>query len=184
VSSLLILTGSPGTGKTTVAACLAKAKPLGLHVPADVFYTFPATPISPYRPASLEQNTAVVAAVTRTSVTFADHGYDVILDGIFGPWFLPVVAAELRSTGLAVQYVVLQAPLEIALGRVQDRIGDEKDHVVRQLHAAFSDLGTYAGHVVDTGARDAETVAADLGRLLHRGEFMLDLSGIPGPSAA
>jgi cytidylate kinase len=184
VSSLVILTGSPGTGKTTVAARLAKTKPRGLHIPSDIFYTFPAHPISPYRPASLEQNTAIVAAVTRTSSTFAGRGYDVILDGIFGPWFLPVVAAELRSTQLAVHYVVLQAPLEITLRRVQDRIGHQKDHVVRQLHTAFRDLGAYATHVVDTGSRDADAVAAELGHLLDRGEFILDLSDIPSTGAA
>jgi cytidylate kinase len=184
VSSIVILTGSPGTGKTTVAALLAKAKPRGLHIPSDVFYTFPAYPISPYRPASLEQNTAIVTAVTRTAATFAGHGYDVILDGIVGPWFLPVVAAELRSTGIAVHYVVLHAPLEIALGRVQDRIGHEKDDVVRQMHAAFCELGAYARHVVDTGSRDADAVATELGHMLDRGVFVLDLSEIPSTGAA
>jgi len=178
VSPIVIVTGSPGTGKTTVAARLAKATPRGLHIPADVFYTFPAYPISPYRPAALEQNTDIIIALTRTSAAFADRGYDVILDGILGPWFLPVIAGELRSTGLAVHYVVLRAPLEKALRRVQDRIGNEKDHVVRQLHAAFSDLGPYAMHAVDTGSRDAEAVAAELGQSIARGGFILDLSQI------
>jgi predicted kinase len=178
VSSIVILTGSPGTGKTTVAACLAKAKPRGLHIPSDVFYTFPAHPISPYRPAALEQNTDIIAAVTQTSAAFAGRGYHVILDGIFVPGFLPVMAGELQPTGLAVHYVVLRAPLEIALRRVQDRIGHEKDHVVRLMHAAFSDLGPFAAHAVDTGTRDADAVAAELGPSLDRGDFVLDLSQV------
>ena len=178
VSSIVILTGSPGTGKTTVAARLAKAKPRGLHIPSDVFYTFPAHPISPYRPAALEQNTDIVAVAARTAAAFAGRGYHVILDGIFVPGFLPVMARELQPTGLAVHYVVLRAPLEIALRRVQDRIGHEKDHVVRLMHAAFSDLGLYPAHAVDTGTRDADAVAAELGRSLDRGEFVLDLSQV------
>jgi predicted kinase len=177
-SSIVILTGSPGTGKTTVGARLAKAKPRGLHIPSDVFYTFPAHPISPYRPAALEQNTDIIAAVTRTSAAFAGRGYHVILDGIFVPGFLPVMAMALQPTGVSVQYVVLRAPLEIALRRVQDRIGYEKDHVVRLMHAAFSDLGPYAAHSVDTGTRDADAVAADLGTSLDHGEFVLDLSQV------
>lgn len=36
-----IVTGSPGTGKTALAAHLARAKPRGLHLPSDVFYNFP-----------------------------------------------------------------------------------------------------------------------------------------------
>jgi predicted kinase len=175
-SSIVILTGSPGTGKTSVAARLAKAKPRGLHIPSDVFYTFPAHPISPYRPAALAQNTDIIAAVTRTSVAFAGRGYHVILDGIFVPAFLPVMAMELQRPGLAAQYVVLRAPLEIALRRVQDRIGHEKDHVVRLMHAAFSDLGPYAAYAVDTGTRDADAVAAELEPSLDRGDFVLDLS--------
>jgi cytidylate kinase len=177
-SSIVILTGSPGTGKTTVGARLAKAKPRGLHIPADVFYTFPAHPISPYRPAALEQNADIIAAVARTSAAFAGRAYHVILDGIFVPGFLPLMATELQPTGLGVQYVVLRAPLEIALRRVQDRIGHEKDHVVRLMHAAFSDLGPYAAHAVDTGTRDADAVAADLGPSLDRGDFVLDLSQV------
>jgi predicted kinase len=184
VSSIVILTGSPGTGKTTVAGRLARAKPRGLHIPSDIFYTFPAYPISPYRPAALEQNTAIIAAVTRTSATFASKGYDVILDGIFGPWFLPVIAGELRPTGLAVHYVVLTAPLEIALRRVQAHIGHEKDHVVHLMYAAFSDLGPYAKHAVDTASRDADAVAAELGQMLERGDFILDLSQVPSTGAA
>jgi hypothetical protein len=120
----------------------------------------------------------IIAAVTRTSATFAGQGYDVILDGIFGPWFLPIIADELRSSRLAVHYVVLSAPLEIALRRVQDRIGHEKDHVVRLMHAAFADLGPYAAHAVDTGTRDADAVAAELCPSLDRGDFVLDLSQV------
>jgi hypothetical protein len=48
-----------------------------------------------------EQNTHIIVALTRTSAAFASRGYDVILDGLFVPQFLPVIASELRSTGLA-----------------------------------------------------------------------------------
>jgi hypothetical protein len=46
---------------------------------------------------------------------------------------------------------------------------------VQQLHGAFSDLGKYAAHALDTGSRDADTVGAELQRLLANGEFILDL---------
>jgi cytidylate kinase len=116
-----IVTGAPGTGKTSVAARLATAAPRGLHVPADVFYTFPVHPISPYRPAAQEQNTAIIAALARTAETFASRAYDVFLDGIVGPWFLPVVVAELAPSGIALDYVVLRAPLDVVLRRVRGR---------------------------------------------------------------
>jgi hypothetical protein len=43
------------------------------------------------------------------------------------------------------------------------------------MHDAFCDLGVCGSHVVDTGSRDAETVAAELGQLLDRGKFVFDL---------
>ena len=90
---IVIVTGSPGTGKTTVAAALAKARARGLHLPADVFFTFPAHAIPPYQPEARDQNRDIMIALARTAATFAGRGYDVFMDGIFGPWFLPVVAA-------------------------------------------------------------------------------------------
>lgn len=173
MSAITILTGCPGTGKTTVAGLLANAKPRGLHIPADVFYTFPAHPISTYRPAALEQNTSIIMAVTETAKSFAGRGYTVMLDGIFGPWFLPVMTRATGPLEGSISYVILQAPLETALRRVQARIGHERDHVVRQLHEAFGDLGDYAKHAVDTGTRDAAAVAAELGPAIDRGEFLL-----------
>lgn len=49
---IVIVTGPPGAGKTTVSAHLARSSVQGLHLPADVFFTFPAHPIAPYRPAA------------------------------------------------------------------------------------------------------------------------------------
>jgi steroid delta-isomerase-like uncharacterized protein len=174
IASIVVISGSPGTGKTTLAAHLAKAEPRGLHVPSDVFYEFPAHPVSPYRPDAQEQNVAVIAALGRTAAAFASRGYEVFLDGIFGPWFLPELTAELRTVDVAVDYVVLRAPVEIALGRVRARVGDGRDHVVRQMHAAFADLGRFGGHAVETGDRRVEEIAAEVARRRAGGEFRLD----------
>jgi hypothetical protein len=143
-----------------------------------VFFTFPAHPISPYRPAAREQNTDIMIALAHAAATFSSRGYEVYLDGIFGPWFLPVIAAELRSTGIPVDYVVLRAPLEIALRRVQTREGQGKDHIVRQMHAAFSELGPFSGHAVETADRAPEEVVSEIVRRRHLGVFALDLGRV------
>lgn len=180
MSPITIVTGSPGTGKTTVAAGLAAREPRGLHVPADVFYTFPAHPISPYRPESREQNTAIMVALARTATAFAERDWSVVLDGIFGPWFLPVLAAEIRPTGIPLEYVVLHAPVETCVQRVLARDGEGREHVVRQMHALFADLGTFAGHAVDVGPLAPDEVVTEVAR--RRASCRLDLATIPAAS--
>jgi cytidylate kinase len=174
-SPIVIVAGSPGTGKTTLAAHLARATPYGLHLPSDVFYTFPAHPIAPHEPAAHDQNMDIIIALTRTAAAFASRGYDVFLDGIFGPWFLPVVVTELRLAEHSAEYVVLRVPLETALERVRSREGPGRDHVVRQMHENFSDLGPYAGHAIDTADRTVDEIAVEFRVRQGEGVFALDL---------
>ena len=47
MASILIVSGSPGTGKTTVSAALANAAPHGLHLASDSFYRFPVRLVDP-----------------------------------------------------------------------------------------------------------------------------------------
>jgi cytidylate kinase len=184
MAPIVIVTGAPGTGKTTVARRLAHARPRGLHLPADPFFEFPAHPISPYRPEAREQNVDLMIVLARTAAAFASRGYDVFLEGIFGPWFLPVLARELQSSGRPVDYVVLRAPLDTVVGRVRAREGSSRERVVRQMHAAFADLGEYAGHAVDTGEATPEEVVAAVWRGQADGVFTLDTARLAAGGAA
>ena len=117
-----------------------------------------------------------MVALAHTAATFATRSWDVVLDGIFGPWFLPTIAAELRPTRLAVEYAVLRAPLEATLARVRARSGHGRDHVVRQMHGQFAQLGAYERHVVDAADRGPADLLADVTRRRAAGAFLLDLA--------
>ena len=88
---IIVITGSPGTGKTTTASTVAKESDLekSAHMHTDDFYHYLSKgEIPPYLPESNEQNLIVIEAFLEAAKRYARGGYDVIVDGIVGPWFL------------------------------------------------------------------------------------------------
>jgi AAA domain-containing protein len=141
VASITIVTGCPGTGKTTLAARLAAASERGVHLSGDGFYAFVTRPVSPILPESRAQNTTVTAAVARAAGAFAAGGYDVAVDAVIGPWLLPTFLGEVEAARVPIHYVVLRAGLSDTLVRSRGRSDPGEERIVRHMHAAFEDLG-------------------------------------------
>jgi cytidylate kinase len=174
---VVILTGPPGAGKTTVAELLATTASVPtVHLTTDLFYrSIRAGFVLPFLPHAQRQNEVVIEAIVGTVVTFARGGYDVVVDGIVGPWFLPPFRAASKRQHLAMSYVVLRPSLHITLSRATERGGTELTDVdaISGLHAAFAQLGDLEDHAVDTGNLDAEQTAAEVRRLLVSGKCRL-----------
>ena len=88
---IIIITGAPATGKTTTAAIIAKESDLekSVHIHTDDFYHYLSKgAIPPHLPESNNQNLVVIEAFLAAAKRYAQDGYDVIVDGIIGPWFL------------------------------------------------------------------------------------------------
>lgn len=172
--SVVIVTGTPGAGKTTVSAWLARASAQGVHLESDAFYEFVARPISPVLPESHAQNTTVIRAASRAAGAFAVGGYEVFLDGIFGPWSLPLIEAELAALSIPVDYVVLHCEAERAVARAGTRADAPADaELVRQMHGQFAELGPYQAHALEVAELGVPEVAAELSRRRRHGEFRL-----------
>jgi hypothetical protein len=111
-------------------------------------------------------------ALGRAAGSFAEDGYSVFLDGVIGPWFLPILARELPS-GIPLEYVVLQVDLEQALDRVRQREGPGMSAGVVQMNRAFSELGLFARCALDTSRSSAQEVVAAFLARRKRGEFLV-----------
>jgi len=87
---VLILTGTPGAGKTTTAAALAAWRGSSkVHLHSDDFWHFiKHGAIQPYLPEAHCQNEVVLNVLANVAAGYAKGGYFVIVDGIVGPWFL------------------------------------------------------------------------------------------------
>jgi len=109
-SNVVILTGPPAAGKTTVARLVAaNAGRPTVHLTTDLFYRSIRTGfVLPFLPEAQRQNEVVIEAIVGTVATFARGGYDVVVDGIVGPWFLPPFRQIAERHQLTLFYIVLR----------------------------------------------------------------------------
>lgn len=125
-TSVLILSGAPGVGKTTAASILAGRFDRAVHLESDAFFRFVRSGyVEPWKPESQEQNRIVMQIVAEAAAGYAAAGYFTIVDGIVIPrWFLAPLRDALYEAGHDVAYAVLRAPLEVCRARVQGREGE------------------------------------------------------------
>ena len=120
---IIVITGSPGTGKTTTASIVAKESDMdkSVHMHTDDFFHYLSKgAIPPHLPESNEQNLVVIEAFLEAAKRYARGGYDVIVDGIVGPWFLEPWKA-LAQEDYEVHYIVLRASKKETMKRAVER---------------------------------------------------------------
>lgn len=161
--SLLILTGPPGAGKSTVARLVTEQAPRpAVHLHTDSFYGWIRTGfVPPYLPESARQNDVVLGVIAEAACGYARGGYDVVLDGVVGPWALQPFRDAAKRDGLDLFYVVLRPSLDVTLARGTARDATELTDVepLTDMHGAFADLGDLEKHVMDTTDQTVEETA-------------------------
>ena len=173
---VLVLTGSPGVGKTTAAAVLTARTSPAVHLEADVFFRFIRSGyVDPSEPESHAQNRVVMGIVADAAAAYADAGYFTIVDGIVIPrWFLAPLREGLEAAGHPVAYAVMRAPLAVCAARLRQREGLDGDAIaLDRLWADFADLGELEDHAVDVTGKSPDQAAAEIERLLRAGRLTL-----------
>jgi chloramphenicol 3-O-phosphotransferase len=162
---LVIVSGSPGAGKSSVARELASgsSQSTAVYLHSDDFYANIAKGfIAPWLVEADAQNRAVVAAIVAAAASYAGGGFEVAVDGVFGPWFLEPWRALVRD-GFDVHYVVLRPDeaTTVARGTARRSVGALVDPaVIAQMWRQFSDLGALESHAIDTTTCTLEETVA------------------------
>lgn len=159
---VVVLTGPPGAGKSTVARLLTDTLDPGVHLHSDDFWHFiKRGAIPPYLPESHRQNAVVVDVLAGAAFGYARGGYHVVVDGIVGPWFLDAFRTAHGDPAIPLHYVVLRPDQDTTLRRATSRGPDALTAAepVRSLHRQFSGLAELEAHVVDSTRLTAEETA-------------------------
>lgn len=172
---ILLLSGVPGTGKSSLARSWLRSVPLGLHLPVDdlreLVVSGLAHPSLTGDPEATRQFTLARRSAFGTAGLYARAGFAVAIDDVLWPHDPDDLQTELLP-GFPSVRVFLAAPLDTVLRRNRERTSkafapELLEPVIRHLHGALRpELFAAAGwHVLDTGGRTMAEALAELSAL-------------------
>jgi predicted ABC-type ATPase len=171
VGELVVVTGPPGAGKSSVSERLVNRRTPSALVVGDAFFAMIKQGyILPWLPQSHHQNEIVIEAAAAAAGRLTEIGF-VVYDGVVGPWLLPTFR---RAAGMPeLHYVVLLPPLGVCLERVRSRVdhGFSDLSVTRDLYRQFVIAHVDTRHLITEPEEHPSRLAALIDRQLGDDQF-------------
>ncbi len=139
---IFFVSGTPGSGKSSVSRALLEHFEFGLHLPVDDLREFVVSGIAhPIQPTieTIRQFRLARACATQTAKIYAPEGFAVAIDDVIFPFDVAQLEQEFLA-GFKVHKILLRPSLEIALFRNASRTNKDFDTsilkpVIRDLYA-------------------------------------------------
>lgn len=166
---IVLLSGPPGSGKTTVAKELVKISsgPVA-YIEGDKFWSFFA---KDWEDMGTRKNFRIVMrSVTAAAIPYALNEYETIVDFSIPPGFLETAIKMAKFRELPLDYVIIRPDQEICARRAATRAeGPITDY--EHLKEFYDSFGTMQKHIIYDNEGDAETIAAHIREGLDEGIF-------------
>jgi adenylate kinase family enzyme len=163
---IIFITGTPGSGKTTVAEALCARLEKSAHIPVDFFRKMiKAGYASPHHWSAEVERQYILARknAASTAANIARAGFTVVIDDIIHQAWLQEWRDNLR--GFDLRLVLLQPHLDTAKQRNTTReIWTVDEAIIEQLHSSFSANNTpdVGWTIVDNTNQTIEETVAEI----------------------
>lgn len=178
---IVIVSGPPGAGKSTVSPILAEKSPYErtVCIHTDDFYNNICKGyIAPYKPEAEEQNVMVSKIMASCVKQYAEAGYEVLVDGLIliSGWVL-AHWIEIIKSEIDLHYAILLPDVKTMFLRNESR-GDKFSpggiKGITGMHHMFSECALYKSHFIDTSNQSPDETATAIRNMVTGGSLLIN----------